>query len=327
MTHDLAVELLRRMKRIRIVEEAIADRYEEWRMRCPTHLCIGQEAVGAAVGMALRTDDYAVGTHRSHGHYLGKGGSLEKMLAEIHGKATGCSAGKGGSMHLIDREVGFMGSTAIVGGTIPVGVGLALAARLRGTDQVSCVFFGDGSVEEGVFYESINFAVLKKLPVLFICENNLYSVYSPLHVRQPPGRNITDMAAAMGIPSRAGDGNDGREVYAMAAEAIASLRAGGGPRLFEFATYRWREHCGPNFDNDIGYRSEEEFQGWKKRDPVGLLERGLKEQRLLTSADIRKMENTLTAEVERAFAFALGSPFPRPEEAFTDLYSSPGEAS
>ena len=187
---NVAVELLRRMKRIRLTEETIAERYSEWKMRCPTHLCTGQEAIGAAVGLALRKDDFVVSTHRAHGHYLGKGGDLKRMLAEIYGKSTGCSSGKGGSMHLIDESVSFMGSTAIVGSTIPVGVGLGLSIRLNNTDQISCIFFGDGAVEEGVFYESLNFAALKKLPVLFICENNLYSVYSPFKVRQPAGRKI-----------------------------------------------------------------------------------------------------------------------------------------
>src|SRR5476649_1203872 len=157
-------DLLRAMMRIRSVEETIAERYREGKMRCPTHLCTGQEAVSAAVGMALRPDDFAVSTHRAHGHYLGKGGDLKRMMAEIHGKSTGCSAGKGGSMHLVDRSVGFMGSTAIVGNTVPVGVGLGLSIQLHGTDQVSTVFLGEAVVEEGVFFESVNFAVLRGLP-------------------------------------------------------------------------------------------------------------------------------------------------------------------
>ena len=171
-----AVEILKRMKTIRLVEETIAEKYNEWNMRCPTHLCTGQEAVAAACGLALRKDDYAVGGHRAHGHYIGKGGDLNKMIAEIYGKSSGCSSGKGGSMHLIDQSVGFMGCTGIVGGTIPVGVGLGLAVQLQASDQLSCIFFGDGATEEGVFYESINFALLRSLPVLFICENNFYSV-------------------------------------------------------------------------------------------------------------------------------------------------------
>jgi len=316
----LGVELLLRMKRIRLTEETIAERYCEWKMRCPTHLCTGQEAVAAAVGLALRTNDFAMSTHRSHGHYLGKGGDLKKMIAEIFGKATGCSSGKGGSMHLIDLDVGFKGSTAIVGGSIPVGVGLGLSIKLHGTDQISCVFFGDGSTEEGVFYESLNFAVLKRLPVLFICENNLYSVYSPLSVRQPAGRKIYEIAGAIGCMAAHGEGNDALEIYKLVSEAIKDLRNGNGPRFFELATYRWREHCGPNFDNDIGYRTEKEFLSWKDRDPIRFLEKSLLSQSTITPVDIEKMEASLQKEVDEAFEYAENSPFPAEEEAFSDLF-------
>jgi TPP-dependent pyruvate/acetoin dehydrogenase alpha subunit len=319
-TPEIAVELLRQMKRIRMVEEMIAHRYSEWKMRCPTHLCIGQEAVGAAVGMALRKNDFAVSTHRAHGHYLGKGGDLKKMIAEIYGKATGCSAGKGGSMHLIDRSAGFMGSTAIVGGTIPVGVGLGLSIMLNDTDQVSCVFLGDGAVEEGVFYESVNFAVLKKLPVLFVCENNLYSVYSPLEVRQPEGRKIYQMVEAMGIDGGCGDGNDVLEIYTRISSTVDSMRRNKGPCFFEFSTYRWREHCGPNFDNDLGYRTEQEYLSWKEKDPIKLLESRLLDQNIASVTDIENMEASITAEITLAFNYAEESPFPAAEEVFTDLY-------
>lgn len=318
----IAIELLRRMKRIRMTEETIAHRYSEWKMRCPTHLCSGQEAIPAAVGLALRQDDFVVSTHRSHGHYLGKGGDLKKLIAEIHGKATGCSAGKGGSMHLIDRNVGFMGSTAIVGGTIPVGVGLGLSIKLHETDQVSCIYLGDAAIEEGVFYESVNFSVLKKLPVLFICENNLYSVYSPLKVRQPEGRNIDKMVQAIGCSSEQGNGNDAIEVYQKVNSGITSIRKGEGPHFFEFATYRWREHCGPNFDNDIGYRTQEEYLSWKERDPIPLLESALLSHNVVSKKDVEKMEESIQREVDEAFAYAEESPFPDPREAFTHLYKT-----
>jgi TPP-dependent pyruvate/acetoin dehydrogenase alpha subunit len=262
MTPDIARSLLYSMRRIRCVEEMIAARYSEQKMRCPTHLSTGQEAVAAAVGAVLRRDDLAVSGHRAHAHYLAKGGDLPAMIAEIYGKATGCAGGHGGSMHLIDEAAGFMGSTAIVAGTVPVGVGLAYAMRLKRTEQVSCVFMGDAVAEAGVFFESVNLAVLKQLPVLFICENNLYSVYSPLGVRQPEGRSIHQMAAAMRLPSAHGDGNDVLAIYQMVEEGVRSIRAGGGPRFYEFATYRWREHCGPLYDNDVGYRSLAEFEEW-----------------------------------------------------------------
>jgi TPP-dependent pyruvate/acetoin dehydrogenase alpha subunit len=320
MTDATALDVLKRMKKIRQTEETIAAKYSEGKMRCPTHLCTGQEAVSAVSGVLITNTDFAVSTHRAHGHYLGKGGDLNKMIAEIYGKKTGCSKGKGGSMHLIDKSVGFMGSTAIVGGTIPIGVGLGLSIQLKGTNQISCVFLGDGSTEEGVFYESVSFAKLKNLPVLFICENNLYSVYSPLSVRQPEDRNIQKMVDGMGISGKQGDGNNPNEVYQLIEEALQNIRSGGGPVFLEFFTYRWREHCGPNFDNDIGYRTEAEFQSWKSRDPIIYFENELRQRNIINDRTIDIMELDIAREIQEAFVFAEGSPFPEPEDAYTDLY-------
>ena len=309
------------MLKIRHTEETIAERYSEWKMRCPTHLSTGQEAVAAGVSSALRKDDFVLSTHRCHAHYLAKGGDLNKMVAEIYGKATGCTSGKGGSMHLIDKSVGFMGSTSIVGNTIPLAVGLGLSIKLQKTDQVSCVFFGDAAAEEGVFFESINFAVLKRLPVLFVCENNLYSVYSPLRVRQPEGRKIFEMARGLGISSEHADGNDCLEVYSRTGTAIENIRKGIGPYFIEFDTYRWREHCGPFFDNDLGYRTEEEFLSCKKKDPIKLLEPYLLNDSIITEKQLQDMKESTQSRVNRAFDFAEESPFPDPEEAFAHLYA------
>jgi len=320
LNDKIKIELLHRMKWIRCSEETIAERYAEQKMRCPTHLCIGQEAVSAGVGLALRSDDYAVSTHRSHGHYLGKGGSLPAMIAEIYGKASGCSKGKGGSMHLIDQSVGFMGSTAIVGNTIPVGAGLGLAIQLEDSESISCIFLGDATTEEGVFAESVNFCAQRKLPVLFVCENNFYSVYSPLSVRQPANRSITKMVKGMGIQGEVGDGNDVLVVYTMASKAISKIRAGEGPYFLEFTTYRWREHCGPNYDNHIGYRTEKEFMEWKKKDPIPLFERKLVSESLITASKISEMDQSIEKEVEKAFVFAEESPFPNPGEANQHVY-------
>lgn len=317
---DISLELFRRMKKIRLTEEKIAERYCEGKMRCPTHLCIGQEAIAAAVGFLLRKNDFVLSTHRSHGHYLAKGGDLKKMLAEIYGKVSGCSKGNGGSMHLIDKSAGFMGSTSIVGGTIPVAVGLGLSIKLHKSDQISCVFFGDGAVEEGVFYESVNFAVLKKLPVLFICENNLYSVYSHLKVRQPQGRKIYKMVEAMGCPAIHGDGNNAVEVYEKVKSVIGPAREGKNPFFFEFKTYRWREHCGPNYDNDIGYRTEEEFIFWKKKDPIPFLEKKLLKEDVISKEGITVIEQEISKEIEEAFEFAEKSLFPQQNEVFKYLY-------
>ena len=314
-------DLLFRMRRLRAVEETIAARYAEGRMRCTVHLSTGQEAVSAAVGLVLRPTDLAVSGHRAHTHYLGKGGSLTRMLAEIYGKATGCSRGKGGSMHLIDETVGFKGSTAIVGGTVPIGTGLALSIKRRGSDQIACVFLGDAVVEEGVFFESVNFAAIHRLPVLYVCENNLYSVYSSLAVRQPAGSVIHEMVAGLGIRTGTADGNDPEAVFASCVEHVRAIRSGGGPSFLEYKTYRWREHCGPNFDNDIGYRTESEYLAWKERDPVATYARRLLHDHELTEDDIEAMDREIAAEVQEAFVFAEASPFPSVETAGDDVYA------
>jgi TPP-dependent pyruvate/acetoin dehydrogenase alpha subunit len=319
MTNDIALlnNLYGRMIKIRLTEQTIAKRYLDWEMRCPTHLSIGQEAVASGVSGCLTNDDFMLSTHRCHAHYLAKGGDLNSMIAEIYGKETGCSAGKGGSMHLIDTSVGFMGSTAIVGNTIPVSVGLALALQLKQKNNVSCVFFGDGAVEEGAFYESVNFAVLKNLPVLFVCENNLYSVYSPLNVRQPEKRKIYKMVKALGIESTSGDGNNVSEVFSITKEAVKKIKSGGGPQFIEFSTYRWLEHCGPNYDNNIGYRNESEFMEWKKNDPIKHCEEKLLN---LSNKEINHLKEKAQVEIDKAFHFAKESPFPNPEQAFMGLF-------
>jgi len=321
MFNEKKIELYSKMVLIRAVEEAIASRYDEQKMRCPTHLSTGQEAVSAAVGMALRSDDLAVSSHRSHGHYLGKGGNIPRMIAEIYGKESGCCKGKGGSMHLIDTSVGFMGSTAIVANSIPIGAGLGLSLKLDQSDKVSCIFLGDGATEEGSFAETINFCALRELPVLFICENNLYSVYSPLSVRQPKDRPIYKMVQAMGVNSFIADGNNVFEVYKMVREAISGIRKNGGPLFLEFESYRWREHCGPNFDNHIGYRSEKEFLSWKEKDPISLAEKHLLENNLIKEEDIKSILICAEKEVETAFDFAENSPFPDQKEAFKGIYA------
>jgi len=323
---EVRIALLREMMRIRAYEEAIAERYAEGKMRCPTHLSIGQEAVPAALSQILRKTDLAVSSHRAHAHYLGKGGDGEKFIAEIYGKVTGCSAGKGGSMHLVDLNVGFKGSTAIVGNTIPIGVGLALGLRLSGATDISVVYLGDAAVEEGAFYEAANFAALRSLPVLFVCENNLYSVYSHISVRQPKGREIYRMVEAMGMRSLHADGNDVEAAYRCLQPEVERLRSGEGPCFVEFSTYRWREHCGPNFDNHIGYRTEQEYETWKAQDPVSRQTEVLKKEKVLNSASLNEIEATIGAEVARAFEFAERSPFPGVADAFDHVFCN-GEQS
>ncbi len=315
-------ELFRRMLRIRLVEEKIAEVYPEQEMRCPVHLCTGQEAVAVGVCANLTPNDFALSSHRSHGHYLAKGGNLKALLAEIYGKETGCSHGKGGSMHLVDLEAGFLGSTPIVGSTIPIGVGAAFGSKLRGEKRVVVVFFGDAATEEGVFHESVNFAVLENLPVIFVCENNLYSVYSSLEVRQPKTREIYELAKGHGLPSSQGDGNDINEVVRQTGEAIERARAGQGPSFLEFLTYRWREHCGPDYDNHIGYRTEQEYLEWKEKCPIKRFENLLSKNETLNQKDADEMSKELKAEIEEAFRFAKESPFPLEEKILEDIYAS-----
>ena len=292
------------MLRIRLVEESIANKYSEQKMRCPTHLSIGQEAIAVGVCANLTLQDQVLSTHRAHAHYLAKGGCLNSMMAEIYGKVSGCSKGMGGSMHLIDTSVGFMGSTAIVGNTIPVAVGLALEKKLTRKKSIACVFFGDGATEEGAFYESVNFAIIHSLPILFICENNLYSVYSGLEVRQPVDRKIYKMVRAMGISAQHGNGNDVEEVARKVKHAKTMILKSGGPQFLEFDTYRWREHCGPNFDNNIGYREESEFLKWKKKDPL----KNFYSENSQKYID-RKID-TISQEIDDAHQFADDSKFP-----------------
>tara|TARA_Y100000992_G_scaffold302187_1_gene275386 strand:- start:748 stop:1686 length:939 start_codon:yes stop_codon:yes gene_type:complete len=301
-------KLFESMLRIRLVEESIANKYSEQKMRCPTHLSIGQEAIAVGVCANLTSQDQVLSTHRAHAHYLAKGGCLNSMMAEIYGKASGCSKGMGGSMHLIDTSVGFMGSTAIVGNTIPVAVGLALEKKLTRKKSIACVFFGDGATEEGAFYESVNFAIIHSLPILFICENNLYSVYSGLEVRQPLGRKIYKMVRAMGISAQHGNGNDVEEVARKVKHAKTMILKSGGPQFLEFDTYRWREHCGPNFDNNIGYREESEFLKWKKKDPL----KNFYSENSQKYID-RKIDK-ISQEIDDAHQFADDSKFPTLQE-------------
>ena len=318
--HNLARRLYRSMLNIRLVEEGIAERYEEQEMRCPVHLSIGQEAAAAGVGLALHERDRIFSTHRSHAHYLAKGGDLRAMLAEIYGKAGGCVGGRGGSMHLMDPNVGMMASIPIVGSCIPLAVGTALSDALDGNDRVSIAYLGDASIEEGVFHESANFARLRDLPVLFICENNLYSVYSHLGIRQPD-RPLIAVAAAHDIRASHHDGNDVEAVHRATIEAAMHARSGEGPSFLLFDTYRWREHCGPNYDNHIGYREEQEYETWRERDPLSTYQAELLCDGTLSHNDIEEMENQLKADIDAAFEFAKTSPLPDSSTAHQHVYA------
>ena len=312
-------EVFRQMLRIRRVEERIGVRYAEQEMRCPTHLCIGHEAPPAAVCAHLRPQDLVFSNHRSHGHYLAKGGDLKGMIAELYGRATGCADGKGGSQHLIDLDAGFMGSAPILASTISVGVGAAWAAKLDGRDEVSAIFFGDGATEEGTFHEAMNYAAVAALPVVFICENNLYSVHSEMDIRQP-ARPVAALGPAHGMPAVMVDGNDAGAVWQAAATAVGRAIAGEGPSLIECVTYRWREHCGPNEDLNLGYRDQPEFDAWVDDDPlIRAREIGLAEGWIDQPA-IDVMEAEVSDEIDAAFDFAIQSPFPEASELTTHIY-------
>jgi pyruvate dehydrogenase E1 component alpha subunit len=320
MKPEVLKKLFFQMLRIRILEEKIAELYSEREMRCPVHLSIGQEAIGAGVCANLTPKDYVLSNHRSHAHYLAKGGNLNAMVAEIYGKETGCCKGKGGSMHLVDISAGFLGALPIVASSIPIAVGVAFGSMMRREKRVTTVFFGDGAIEQGVVHESINFAVLKNLPVVFVCENNMYSVYSQFSVRQPAGREIFKLFAGHGIDSYQGDGNNVMEVYQMAEQAVRKAKSGNGPTFLEFKTYRWLEHCGPNYDNDIGYRTESEFQEWKQHCPLRRLKDHLLDNGILFNKGVDDMERKIIIEIDNAIAFAKESLFPDDQLLLQDIY-------
>lgn len=312
-------EMYMTMLRIRRCENRLVELLRIDEIKCPTHLYIGQEAIAAGVCANLRKDDYVFSTHRSHGHYIAKGGDLKAMMAELYGKRTGCSRGRGGSMHLVDPEVGLMGSAAIVGSTIPLAVGTALASVIQGNNRVAVAFFGDGATDEGIFDESLNFASLRKLPVVFICENNLFSTHLPLSLRQPAD-NISERAQTHIMPGIRIDGNNVLEVYETSQEAIDNARGGRGPSLIECRTYRWRAHVGWPQDYDIGFRTKEEVKKWEKRCPIKAFEKFLAGQGVLSESEKSQISEQINREIEEALTFARESPFPDESELMEGVY-------
>ncbi|WP_217161463.1 thiamine pyrophosphate-dependent dehydrogenase E1 component subunit alpha [Streptomyces sp. AC512_CC834] len=312
MTSDRA-QLLRDMVRIRVVEETLADYYrDEQQMRTPTHFSIGQEATAVGVCAATTSQDLVFTAHRSHAPYLAKGGDLKAMVAELYGKQAGCAHGRGGSIHLVDRAVGFGGSAAILGEMIPVAVGAAWAFARSGRPRAVATFFGDGATEEGVFAESLNLASVHRAPVVFVCENNLYSISSPIGARQPAGSTIQDRAEAAGVTAARVDGNDVFAVYQAAQRALRHCREGNGPYLLELATYRWREHVGPGFDHgqDHGYRPVQETEAWMARCPIVRATEILREQHPDIDRTVAEWSAQYGDEIQRAVAYAKEQPFP-----------------
>jgi TPP-dependent pyruvate/acetoin dehydrogenase alpha subunit len=313
-------QLLRTMLLIRYVEEQIAQWSEQGRARCPCHLGIGQEAIATGVARALRPSDRLFGNHRSHGHYLAAGGDTYALLAEVLGRAAGCSGGMGGSMHLYAGAHGFLGSVPIVAGTIPIAVGAALAAKMDGSDCVAVAFFGDGASEEGVLHESLNLASNYQLPVVFLCENNQYSSHLDIALRQPSDR-ISRFADAHRVPAAVVDGNDVTAVARVAAELVARAR-GSQPVFLEAVTYRWRGHVGPNEDLDVGVRrSIGDLNAWKRRDPVRRLEEALLAGKLSTPEQLARVAAQVRSEVEAAADKALAAPWPPQQNLLGFVYA------
>ena len=310
----------RAMLRVRRVEEEIERRYHQDQMKTPIHLVIGQEAAAVGCCSALRQTDLVYTSHRTHGAYLAKGGDLGRMLCEMHCRVNGCVGSRGGSMHLIDKSVGMAGTSAIVGGAVPIATGAALAAKMKQEDRVVVVFLGDATTEEGVTAESLNFAALKKLPVIFFCENNFYSVQSPLATRQPQ-RDIRAWAEAHGMPAVAVDGVNVLAVHDAVANAVARARAGDGPTFIEVPVYRFRAHGGAGDDSKTGYRTEAERLAWEAVDPLQLFGEYLKRTGTLDGGAIHKMETEIAAEIGAAFELALASPNPTEDDLYRHVYA------
>jgi len=313
MSNSDLLKLYQKLFLIRLTEETIAERYKEQKMRCPTHLSTGQEAIAVGVCENLGPNDLVYSNHRCHAHYLAKGGDLKKMLAELYGKATGCSGGRGGSMHLIDLQAGFGGATPIVGNSLAVAVGAAFAKKYKKEKGVVVVFIGEATTEEGVYHECLNFASLHQLPILFVCENNIYSVYTHLRERQSPQRNMVKIAAANGLITNKSDGIDPVEVFLTTKKFMPRVR-GRQPVYLEFTTYRWREHCGPSYDDNLGYRPAEEIKQWW-RDSVKLME-----EKYLADQSLAAIKRQTKKKIDEAFLFAEKSRFPKKANLYEHLY-------
>lgn len=319
---DLLEGLYRSMLRIRLCEEGLVDPIVQREVYTPCHLYSGQEAIAAGLCVSLTQEDFVFGNHRSHGHFLAKGGSMQEMLAEIFCRETGVSRGRGGSMHLIDPENGMLGAVPVVAGTISLAVGAALAAVTRREKRVAVTFFGDGAAGEGVLHESLNFASLMRLPVIFACENNYYATHMPIDECRA-NRNIALLAEPFGISTVRVDGNDVLAVYEAGRTAVEQCRTGCGPVFMEFLTYRFRGHVGPD-DNIQGCRTDirprEEVSQWLDRDPIALFEKWLVADGSLSASDLAGIREETEEEVAAAFAFARMSPKPRQEELTAHVF-------
>ncbi|MBI3325516.1 MAG: thiamine pyrophosphate-dependent dehydrogenase E1 component subunit alpha [Nitrospinae bacterium] len=314
---ETAQKLYYTMVRIRRFEERVMQLFQEGRLPGFLHVSIGQEAVPSGVCAHLRQNDYISSTHRGHGHVIAKGARLDRMMAELYGKTTGYCKGKGGSMHIADLDLGILGANGIVGAGIPIAAGTALAFRMRRTDQVVACFFGDGGANTGAFHEGLNLASVWNLPVVFVCENNQFAESTPQRVHQKI-KDISVRALAYDIPGETVDGMDVLEVYRVAGEAIARARAGGGPTLVECKTYRFYGHYVG--DPGTAYRTPEEVEEWKQRDPIPTFAQRLLAEGAATEADLQGAREAVQRELEEAIQFAEASPDPDVRDALEDIY-------
>ncbi len=314
-----ALQMYRQMRTIRTFEEHVNELYTSAKMPGLAHLSIGQEAVAVGVCQALAPQDYITSTHRGHGHCLARGAALDRMFAELLGKEAGFCRGKGGSMHIADQEKGNLGANAIVGGSTGIATGAALSATMRGTDQVAVCFFGEGALGQGILYEVMNMAALWALPVIYVCENNLYNEYT--HYRETTAGEITARPKAFGIHTEEVDGQDVRAVYATMQPLVARARAGAGPVFLLAQTYRFLGHHVGDIDR-VYYRSKEEEQHWRKdRDPLTLLATWLLDQQMIDAAGVDRLDQAVQAEVAAAVQFALNAPYPPPTEVDQHVFA------
>lgn len=318
---DFLIGLYRDMLRIRRIEEFIESHYHEDQMKTPIHLVIGMEASSVGSCAALEKKDSLYCGHRTHGQYLAKGGDLKRMMAEFFCRLTGCAGSRGGSMHLLDKSVGMEGSSAIVGGAVPIAVGAALAIQMKKENRVVSLYFGDAATEEGVIWESLNFAALKKLPIIFVCENNFFSVCSPLENRQPPGVEIYKKAESFGVKSLLVDGTNVLDVFEASRTAREMALSGQGPFFIEAKSYRWRGHGGAGDDTNTGYRDPEEVSSWQKLCPVASFGSILSSMNILNTENILRMEEEIRTEFEEAFQYGLTSPDPVESDLYRHVYS------
>lgn len=320
---DLLVSFYKTMTLMRECEESFVDPILKGEVRCPVHLYSGEEAIATGVCANLNKTDYIFGTHRSHGHYIAKGGNIKRLFAEIFCRETGCSKGRGGSMHLIDPEVGMLGAAPIVGGTISLALGAALAASIKKQNQVSVAFFGDGATGEGALYESMNFASLRKLPMVFVCENNFYSTHMPISEMRDNTNSLADIARPFGLKTYRLDGNNVIEVYNSSKEAIDHCRNGQGPVFMEFLTYRQRGHVGPD-DNIQGthtdIRPKSEIEKWLNNDPISNLETYLLENKIIENKQINSIKSEVLSEVKEAMNFAKNSEKPKKQDLYKYVF-------